>query len=151
MNINMIVKKAELTPSRAHPTDAGADLKTENKETIKPGETVMINTGVILEIPKGYCGMIVPRSGLGSKGIRLKSTVGIIDSDYRGELLVALENNGKQPVFIAENERVAQLLIIPVSFPTFVPVKKLSVTGRGTGGFGSTGTVEKPEDKKDDK
>jgi len=141
MEIKMIVERAELTPERSHPTDAGSDLKSKELVVIKKGTKEKIHTGVQLEIPKGYYGLVVLRSGLGTKfGLRMANTVGIIDSDYRGELLVILENNSTFDVTIEENERFAQLLILPVVYPSFIPVKKLSETKRGSGGFGHTGT-----------
>jgi len=140
MNINMIVNRAELTPSRAHPTDAGSDLKSSNEVVVKAHSKTTINTGVKLEIPKSYYGLVNIRSGFGTKfGLRMANTVGIIDSDYRGEILVILQNDTDFDVTIEENERFAQLLILPDIYPKFVPVKKLTETKRGSGGFGHTG------------
>ena len=121
---------------------AGADLYAclEQAVTIAPGETVKIPTGIALELPVGTAGLVFARSSLGTKrGLAPANKVGVIDSDYRGELMVMLHNHGKEAQQIAHGERVAQLLVVPVFTPGFVEAEELSATLRGEGGFGSTG------------
>lgn len=121
---------------------AGADLYAclETGVTIGAGETVFIPTGLAMEIPKGCAGLIYARSSLGSKrGLAPANKVGVIDSDYRGQVMVALHNHGKLPQTISYGERIAQLLITPVFTPGFLETESLEDTQRGAGGFGSTG------------
>ena len=121
---------------------AGADLNAclEQAVTIAPGETVKIPTGIALELPVGTAGLVFARSSLGTKrGLAPANKVGVIDSDYRGELMVMLHNHGKEAQQIAHGERVAQLLVVPVFTPGFAEAEELSDTLRGEGGFGSTG------------
>jgi dUTP pyrophosphatase len=130
-------------PEPKHMTEgsAGVDIiaSVKGTKTIKSGETEMISTGLKLGIPKGYFGMLVPRSGLASKsGIVLSNTIGIIDSDYRGELLVSLYNRSDKSFEIKSGYRIAQLLLVP--FVSFNAVfEGVDNTERGDGGFGSTG------------
>ena len=139
------VKK--LRPNAVLPTygtasSAGADLYAclENPVTIAPGCTVMIPTGLSMEIPVGYAGLIYARSGLSVKrGLAPANKVGVIDSDYRGEFMVALYNHGGSAQTVENGERIAQLVITPVFTPGFAEVETLSDTERGAGGFGSTG------------
>ena len=139
------VKK--LRPNASLPTygsaeAAGADLYAclEASTTIHPGETVLIPTGLSMELPKGYAGLIYARSGLSvKKGLAPANKVGVIDSDYRGEFMVALYNHSNQPQTVSHGDRIAQLVITPVITPGFMEVFELSDTVRGTGGFGSTG------------
>lgn len=121
---------------------AGADLYAclDTPVSIAPGETVKIPTGLALELPIGTAGLVFARSSLGTKrGLAPANKVGVIDSDYRGELMVMLHNHGKETQQIAHGERIAQLLIVPVFTPGFVEAEELSDTVRGAGGFGSTG------------
>ena len=121
---------------------AGADLRAclDQDVTIAPGETVFLPTGLAMEIPLGYAGLVLARSGLASKrGLAPANKVGVIDSDYRGEITVALHNHGSQPQTVSHGDRIAQLLIVPVLAPPFEEAEALSDTDRGTGGFGSTG------------
>ena len=107
---------------------------------IGPGETVMIHTGLSMAIPEGYVGLNFARSGLASKrGLAPANKVGVIDSDYRGELMVALHNHGSIPQTVEPGNRVAQFLIMPVITAQFIEVDSLDETERGAGGFGSTG------------
>ncbi len=122
---------------------AGADLYacTDEDITINPGETKLIKTGIALEIPVGYAGFIYARSGLASKkGLAPANKVGVIDADYRGEIMVALYNQSNEPQVIAAKERIAQLVIAPFLKVEFEEVDELTITVRGAGGFGSTGT-----------
>ena len=121
---------------------AGADLYAclEESVTIQPGETVFIPTGIALEVPKGCAGLVYARSSLGTKrGLAPANKVGVVDSDYRGEIKVVLLNHGKEMQTINHGDRIAQFLITPVLTPAYEEVAELSDTSRGTGGFGSTG------------
>lgn len=122
---------------------AGADLYAclEQPVTVAPGETQWIPTGIALEVPKGYAGLIYARSGLACKqGLAPANKVGVIDSDYRGEIVVVLHNHGHQPRTVEPGERIAQLVITPVLTPVYEEAKELSSSNRGAGGFGSTGS-----------
>lgn len=122
---------------------AGADLYAclDEPVTVAPGETVWIPTGIALEVPKGCAGLVYARSSLGAKrGLAPANKVGVIDSDYRGEIRVVLLNHGKVIQTVEDGERVAQFLITPVLTPLYVEAQELSDTDRGIGGFGSTGT-----------
>lgn len=121
---------------------AGADLYAclEEAVVIQPGEVFWVPTGIALEVPKGCAGLIYARSSLGTKrGLAPANKVGVVDSDYRGEVKVVLFNHSKQPQTLEPNERVAQLIITPVLTPAYEEVEELSDTSRGVGGFGSTG------------
>lgn len=139
------VKK--LRPNAVLPTygtaySAGADLYAclDESVTIEPGKTVMIPTGLSMELPVGFAGLIYARSSMGVKrGLAPANKVGVIDSDYRGEFMVALHNHGELSQTVENGERIAQLVITPVFTPGFTEVEELSDTARGTGGFGSTG------------
>ena len=135
--------EVECTPERAHFTDAGLDLKAKVSVEIGVGEVVKVPVGIRLEIPTGHVGLIFPRSGLGSKkGIILANTVGVIDSDYRGEVICVLKNTSSFPYTVDQYERVAQLVVVPCLIGDFLEVNEedLSDTDRGEGGFGHTGT-----------
>lgn len=141
------VRVKKVRPNAVIPTygsreAAGADLYAclDADVTIHPGETVLIPTGLSMEIPVGCAGLIYARSSLGVKrGLAPANKVGVIDSDYRGEFMVALHNHGKKDQIISHADRIAQLLITPVYTPGFTEVFELSDTDRGAGGFGSTG------------
>lgn len=141
------IRVKKLHPNAKLPTygsieAAGADLYAclDEAVTIAPGETAWIPTGLALEVPKGCAGLVYARSSLGAKrGLAPANKVGVIDSDYRGEIRVVLLNHGKVPQTVENGERVAQFLITPVLTPGYVEVEELSDTDRGTGGFGSTG------------
>ncbi len=121
---------------------AGADLYAclEEAVTIRPGKTVFIPTGLAMEVPRGCAGLIYARSSMGTKrGLAPANKVGVIDSDYRGEVMVALHNHGSEEQTVNHGERIAQLLITPVLSPAFELAENLDDTARGEGGFGSTG------------
>lgn len=130
-------------PKRAHRTDAGADLFAWFPEAdlqwteIYPYEQKLIDTGIAIKIPEGYGGFIYNRSSQGKKGITIPHSVGVIDSDYRGNLKVLLKNISEDPYTIKQGDRIAQLVIMPVLLPEFKDI--WNDTQRGTGGFGSTG------------
>lgn len=130
-------------PKYATENSAGADLYScvQNDIIIQPNETVFIPTGVSLEIPTGYAGFIYARSGLASRqGLAPANKVGVIDSDYRGEIIVALHNQSSIPQTVTDKMRIAQLVIAPYVQAQFDEVETLDDTHRGVGGFGSTGT-----------
>ena len=141
----MRVKKLRenaIIPTYGSPDAAGADLYAclDADVTIESGKTVFIPTGLAMEVPKGYAGLIYARSSMGTKrGLAPANKVGVVDSDYRGEVMVALHNHGQQPQVVTHGERIAQLLVTPVLAPVFEECDDLTDTQRGTGGFGSTG------------
>lgn len=121
---------------------AGADLHAclEEAVTVLPGETAWIPTGIALEVPKDCAGLVYARSGMAAKrGLAPANKVGVIDSDYRGEIKVVLLNHSNVPQVIEPGERIAQFVITPVLTPEYILVDDLSDTERGNGGFGSTG------------
>ena len=121
---------------------AGADLYAvlDEELTILPGETKLVKTGLAMEIPEGYAGLIYARSGLAAKrGLAPANKVGVVDADYRGEVMVALHNHSTQPQTIAPMERIAQLVVAPFLKAEFVQADELEATVRGEGGFGSPG------------
>ncbi len=141
------IRVKKLHPNAKLPTygsleAAGADLYAclEEAVTIQPGEVFWVPTGIALEVPKGYAGLVYARSSMGVKrGLAPANKVGVIDSDYRGEIRVVLLNHSKQPQTLEPGERVAQFIITPVLQPAYEEVAELSDTDRGAGGFGSTG------------
>lgn len=129
-------------PQRQTAGSAGFDLKAcmEEPVTLKPGDRSTFCTGWAVEIPQGCVGLVFCRSGLGAKhGVSLPNCVGVIDSDYRGELIVPLRNFGDKAYTIQPGERIAQLVVAPVCLPVVEEVEELTQTARGEGGFGSTG------------
>ncbi len=142
VGIKKINDKATI-PTYGSEYAAGADLYAclESDVTIEPHATVMIPTGLAMELPVGYAGLIYARSGLASKkGLAPANKVGVVDSDYRGEVMVALHNHGETAQTISHGERIAQMVITPYLAASFVLEEELSSTVRGAGGFGSTGT-----------
>jgi dUTP pyrophosphatase len=146
MTVNIKVKKLNVNakiPTRGSVQAAGYDLYAcldSETITIKPHETVKIGTGLSVEVPEGYFGGIFARSGIAAKnGLRPANCVGVADSDYRGEYVIALHNDTDTVQSIAQNERIAQLVILPYLPVVFEEVDELSETERGEGGFGSTG------------
>lgn len=142
MKVNIKKLKEEaIVPTYGSAYAAGADLYSCDEETsINPHETKLIHTGIALEIPEGYVGLIYARSGLASKRhLAPANKVGVIDADYRGEVMVALHNHSNELQKVAKNERIAQLVIAPFLKADFNEVNELSMTERGAGGFGSTG------------
>ncbi len=143
----MLVKIKKISENAIIPTygtefSAGADIYAllENDIEIKPNETVMIKTGLQMEIPEGYAGFIYPRSGISVKrGLAPANKVGVIDSDYRGEVMVALHNHSTIAQKVEKGERIAQLIIAPYVHAIFEEADELDDTVRGEGGFGSTG------------
>lgn len=131
-----------IIPTYGSAGSAGGDLYSaeENDITVAPGQTAFIGTGLAVEIPQGLVGLVYARSGLAcKKGLAPANKVGVIDSDYRGEIKVALYNHGKESQTVAKGERIAQLVIAPFVFAEYEETDDLSDTARGEGGFGSTG------------
>ncbi len=142
VNIKKLHKDAVI-PTYGSKNAAGADLYACIDEAVEilPGETKMIPTGLSMEIPIGYAGFIYARSGLASKrGLAPANKVGVVDSDYRGEFMVALHNHSNEKQSVEPKERIAQLVIAPHLTVMFNEVEELTDTERGSGGFGSTGT-----------
>ena len=131
------VEAGATLPTRAHPDDAGLDLYALEDASLEPGAGRIVKTGVALAIPDAHVGLVCDRSSMAKKG--LKTAGGVIDAGYRGELGVMLWNISGQTHGVKKGERIAQLLVIPISVPVPVEVEDLGATARGAGGFGSTG------------
>lgn len=146
LSANVPIKKLNdkaVIPTYGSEYAAGADLYAciDEPVSIEPGETTLIKTGLAMEIPAGYAGLIYARSGLASKkGLAPANKVGVIDADYRGEVMVALHNHSNVAASIEPQERIAQLVITPYLTAHFEEMDELSDTVRGAGGFGSTGS-----------
>lgn len=142
VNIKKLDPKATI-PTYGSEFAAGCDLYAclDKSVTIEPHQTVLIKTGLALEVPVGYAGLIYARSGLASKrNLAPANKVGVVDADYRGEVMVALHNHGTTAQIIEHGERIAQMVIAPFLTANFIEVDSLSDTVRGEGGFGSTGS-----------
>ena len=138
------VARHSLMPERANPTDAGLDLRAKEETVLPAGERVLVNLGVQAKIPAGCVGLLVPRSSLSKKNIVMMNSIGIIDSSYRGDILACLRYVGPHPnEVIMQDERIVQLLIVPIALPVPIPRycddEDWFDTERNTGGFGSTG------------
>lgn len=137
------LREGATIPTYGSKNAAGADLYAclDEALTLMPGETFLVPTGFSMALPEGYAGLIYARSGLASKkGLAPANKVGVVDSDYRGEVMVALHNHSNKAATIEPNERIAQLVITPYIAAAFSVVDELDTTERGEGGFGSTGT-----------
>ena len=137
-----ILREGAKLPTYGSPEAAGADLYAclEEEVVIAPGKTAFVPTGFAMAVPKGCAGLIYARSGLACKrGLAPANKVGVIDSDYRGEIMVALYNHGTEPQTVSHGERIAQMVITPVLTPDYGWAESLEDTQRGQGGFGSTG------------
>jgi dUTP pyrophosphatase len=139
LKVKLIDKRAIL-PSYAHPGDAGLDLFSVEHKEIHPGESVLIRTGIIIELPENTEAQVRPRSGLAlNHQVTILNTPGTIDYGYRGEVKVIMINHGKKNVIVEKGMKIAQMVIKPVLTVDVVQVEELSDTRRGEGGFGSTG------------
>ena len=141
VDIKIIANKGAVVPCYKTAA-AGADVCAllDDKVVLKPGERTILPTGLFFEIPQGYEIQVRPRSGLAAKnGVTVLNTPGTIDSDYRGELKVILINLGDSDFEISSGDRIAQIVVAPVTLGNFIQVESISETERGTGGFGSTG------------
>lgn len=128
-------------PAYAHPGDAGADLVAAETVELGPGERALIGTGTAVALPDGFVGLVVPRSGLAARhGLTIVNTPGTLDAGYRGEIKIILLNTDRsEPYTVTAGDRIAQLIVMPVSRARFIPVDRLPGSHRGEGGFGSTG------------
>lgn len=136
------LREGAVMPKRGSEYSAGYDLFAciDAPVTLAPHETVKIGTGISASVPEGYFGAVFARSGLAAKqGLRPANCVGVCDSDYRGEYIVALHNDTEFPQTVSNGDRIAQLVILPFMEADFEFVDELDDTGRGAGGFGSTG------------
>ena len=136
-----VLISAATVPSYAHPGDAGADLVSTDELVLEPGQRATVGTGVSIALPDGYVAFVVPRSGLAAKhGITVVNSPGTVDAGYRGEIRVTLLNTDSSEAYpVAVGDRIAQLIVLPVSRARFIPVETLPGSHRGSGGFGSTG------------
>ena len=137
-----LLREGAKLPTYGSAEAAGADLYAclESDVTIRPGQTAFIPTGFAMAVPRGCAGLIYARSGMACKrDLAPANKVGVIDSDYRGEIIVALHNHGREDRTVQHGERIAQMIITPVLTPAYEVADDLSDTGRGQGGFGSTG------------
>lgn len=137
------LKDNAVIPSYGSGLAAGADLYAcmDQKITIGPGETYLVKTGIAMELPEGYAGLIYARSGLATKkGLAPANKVGVVDPDYRGEIMVGLYNHSGYPAVVEPGERIAQMVITPYLTAEFMESEELEDTERGSGGFGSTGS-----------
>ena len=142
VSVKQLDPRAKL-PAYGSADAAGADLYalTDGPVAVAPGQTVLIRTGLALAIPRGYVGLVYARSGLATKqGLAPANKVGVIDADYRGELMVSLHNHSGEARTVECGDRIAQLVIAPYLTAQFQAVEELDDTDRGAGGFGSTGT-----------
>ena len=142
IRIKKLIENAVI-PTYGSEYSAGADLYAllDAPLTVEPHKTVFVHTGISVEIPEGYCGLIFARSSMGAKrGLAPANKVGVIDADYRGEIMVTLHNHSESAQTVDVGERIAQLAIVPFLKAEFEESDELSDTVRGSGGFGSTGT-----------
>lgn len=148
-SVEVLIKSASV-PVYSHPGDAGADLTASEAITLQPGQRATVGTAVAIALPDGYAAFVVPRSGLASKhGITVVNSPGTVDAGYRGEIRVTLLNTDSDNAYsISVGDRIAQLIILPVTRAEFIPVETLPESVRGEGGFGSTGySASKSGDK----
>ena len=135
--IKVVLDEGATLPTRAHPTDAGLDLYSRHDAIIYGQDSECFDTGVHIEIPDGYVGMIKSKSGLNVKyGI---TSEGVIDAGYTGSMVVKLYNHSENPVYIKKGQKISQLVILPIATPDLEWVDELEETDRGCNGFGSTG------------
>ncbi|HEV7742060.1 MAG TPA: dUTP diphosphatase [Pseudolysinimonas sp.] len=139
-----VLLTGEHVPAYAHPGDAGADLVSTETIELGPGERATVGTGTAIALPDGYVAFVVPRSGLAANhGITIVNTPGTVDAGYRGEIRVILLNTDSSAAYkISAGDRIAQLVVMPVTHARFVPVERLPGSHRGEGGFGSTGYAQ---------
>lgn len=136
LKVKRLRRTAKL-PTRGSEQAAGLDLYTDLSEVLTPQATVVISTGIAIELPPGTVGLILDRSSMGKKGVHTFG--GVIDSDYRGEIKVTLHNTNNQNIHIDDGDRIAQLVVLPIVIMQPYEVKELTTTERGSNGFGSTG------------
>lgn len=136
-----VLFRGDTLPAYSHPGDAGADLVSTDDLVLQPGQRATVGTGAAIALPDGYVAFVVPRSGLAAKhGITIVNSPGTVDAGYRGEIRVTLLNTDTTESYaIGAGDRIAQLIVMPVSRARFIPVERLPGSDRGEGGFGSTG------------
>ena len=136
-----VLFRGDTVPGYAHPGDAGADLVSTDDLVLEPGQRATVGTGAAIALPDGFVAFVVPRSGLAAKhGITIVNSPGTVDAGYRGEIRVTLLNTDTRESYaISAGDRIAQLIVMPVSRARFIPVERLPGSDRGEGGFGSTG------------
>jgi dUTP pyrophosphatase len=136
-----VLFRGDTVPSYAHPGDAGADLVSTDDLVLEPGQRATVGTGAAIALPDGFVAFVVPRSGLAAKhGITIVNSPGTVDAGYRGEIRVTLLNTDTRESYaIGAGDRIAQLIVMPVTRARFIPVERLPGSDRGEGGFGSTG------------
>lgn len=141
MIVQVVVDDGEHLPSYARDGDAGADLRCTKDVSLEPGERALVGTGVRVALPAGTVGLVTPRSGLAARlGLGIVNAPGVIDSGYRGEILVCLVNHdAHETITLQAGDRVAQLMVMPYIHAHFEPTDTLDETDRGSGGYGSTG------------
>ena len=141
-NVEVLIASGEV-PVYAHPGDAGADLHAAESLVLAPGARATVGTGVSIALPDGFAAFVVPRSGLAAKhGITIVNSPGTVDAGYRGEIRITLLNTDAEHEFPIEvGDRIAQLIVMPVSRARFIPVETLPGSHRGESGFGSTGVA----------
>lgn len=139
-NAEVLITGAQI-PTFAHPGDAGADICASETLTLEPGQRATVGTGLSIALPFGFVAFIVPRSGLAAKhGITIVNSPGTVDAGYRGEIRVTLLNTDTTKAFtVSSGDRIAQMIVMPICRPRFVPVERLPDSQRGENGFGSTG------------
>jgi len=140
VKVKKIDSKAE-APSYFYDTDVGFDIKANEDADLLPGEQKSIKTGLMLEIPKGYVGLIRDRAGIVTK-MGIQTCAGTFDPGFRGEISIVLINHSEESVYVEKGMRIAQMIILPIAKPKIVLVKNLDSTKRGTNGFGSTGGLK---------
>lgn len=141
-----VLIKSDHVPEYAHPGDAGADLVSTEHVVLAPGARATVPTGVSIALPEGFAAFVVPRSGLAARhGITIVNSPGTVDAGYRGEIRVTLLNTDLEAAYTIEpGDRIAQVIVMPVTRARFIPVDELPESVRGTGGFGSTGYTATP-------
>lgn len=136
--IDFMLDEGAMMPTKAHDTDAGFDLYTPHELTVKAGESATVFTGVHMIIPKGWCGLLVSKSGLNTK-CDIKTT-GLVDAGYTGQIIVKVQNHGKEDYHFNAGDKVSQIVMLPIpNVVTLNPIEELPCTERGAGGFGSSG------------
>ena len=135
--MRVMLDPGALMPTRGHRTDAGLDLKTPVTRVVYPHSSININTGVHLEIPEGYCGLLKSKSGLNTK--HMIQTEGVIDAGYTGSIVVPVYNHSDEAYIFNAGDKITQLVIVPIALPELELVQSLDETERGDNGFGSTG------------
>jgi dUTP pyrophosphatase len=143
-DLEVRLERSDLEPTRANPTDAGLDLRSKNEVFLEMGKRTLVGTGVQVKIPTGYVGFLIPRSSLSKCGIAMTNSIGVIDSDYRGEIMASLMYTGHEgSQVLTKGERIVQLVIVPIALPEVLVRYQddydWNDTSRGAGGFGSTG------------